>query len=172
MATSTSPVFLIGAPSSGRAGQVDGILEAIGHSLALVPELDEVDDAAGVAELLDLRLHRSLVAQDDLEVLVEERRLLQTVVQDVEVVDGGLEDLVVWPEGDGGAGRTGGADLAHLLSGLAAGELHLIDLAIAADLGVHLLGERVDDGDAHAVQAAGRPCRPSCRTRRRRGGSS
>ena len=139
----------------GRAGQVDGILEAIGHSLALVQELDEVDDAAGVAELLDLGLHRTLVAQDDLEVLVEERRLLQAVVQDVEVIDGGLEDLVVRPEGDGGAGRTGGADLAHLLSGLAAGELHLIDLAVATDLDVHLLGERVDDGDAHAVQAAG-----------------
>ncbi len=64
----------------GRAGKVDGILEAIGHSLALVQELNEVDDAAGVAELLDLGLHRTLVTQDDLEVLVEERRQKVTVV--------------------------------------------------------------------------------------------
>ena len=40
----------------GGSGQVDGVLEALGHGLALVQELDEVDDAAGVAELLDLGL--------------------------------------------------------------------------------------------------------------------
>jgi hypothetical protein len=33
--------------------------------------------------------------------------------------------------------------------------LHLVDSAVALDLHDHLLGERVDHGDAHAVEAAG-----------------
>ena len=102
-----------------------------------------------------MRRRLALVGQDDLEVLVEKCRLLQAVMKDIVVVDRGLEDLLVRPEGDGGARRRGVADLLHLLRGLAAGELHLEDLAVAADLNVHLLGERVDDGDADAVQAAG-----------------
>ena len=41
--------------------------------------------------------------------------LLQTVVQRIEIVDAGLEDLVVGPEGDGGARRIRGAHDLHLL---------------------------------------------------------
>ena len=133
---------------------VDGLLKGLGNVLALVEELDEVDDAAGIAELLHMGSRLALVGQHDLEVLVEERRLLQAVVQRIEIVDAGLEDLVVGPEGDGGARRLRGAHDLHLLDGLAAREFHLVDIAVAAHLYDHALGQGVDDGDAHAVQAA------------------
>ena len=133
---------------------VDGLLKGLGDILALVEELDEVDDAAFVAELLHVGSRLALVGQHDLEVLIEERRLLQTVVQRIEIVDAGLEDLVVGPEGDGGARRLRCAHDLHLLDGLAAREFHLVDAAVAADLYDHALGQGVDDGDAHAVQAA------------------
>ena len=74
-------------------------------------------------------------------------------MQGVEVVDRGLEDLLVGPEGGRGARGLGGSDLLHLSDGLAARELHLVDAAVALDLDDEALGERVHDGDAHAVQA-------------------
>ncbi len=73
----------------------------------------------------------------------------------VEVVGRGLEDLLVGPEGDRGARCLGGADLLHLLHGLAALEDHLVNLAVAAHAGDEPLGQRVHDGHAHAVEAAG-----------------
>ena len=133
---------------------VDGLLKGLGDIFALVEELDEVDDAALVAELLHVGSRLALVGQHDLEVLIEERRLLQTVVQRIEIVDAGLEDLVVGPEGDGSARRLRCAHDLHLLDSLAAREFHLVDAAVAADLYDHALGQGVDDGDAHAVQAA------------------
>ena len=133
---------------------VDGLLKGLGDVLALVEELDEVDDAALVAKLLHVGSRLALVGQHDLEVLIEERRLLQTVVQRIEIVDAGLEDLVVGPEGDGGARRIRGAHDLHLLDGLAARELHLVGVTIATNLNDHALGQCVDDGDANAVQAA------------------
>ena len=133
---------------------VDGFLKGFGDILALVEELDEVDDAAGIAKLLHVGSRLALVGQHDLEVLVEECRLLQTVVQRVEIVDAGLEDLVVGPEADSGTRRLRSAHDFHLLDGLAARKLHLVDVAIAAYLHDHTLGQGVDDGDAHAVQTA------------------
>ena len=76
-------------------------------------------------------------------------------MQGVVVVDRRLEDGVVGPEGDGGAGGLGLAQLLELLGDLAARKLHLVDAAVALDLDHHLLGEGVDDRGAHAVQAAG-----------------
>ena len=133
---------------------IDGLLKGLGDILALVEELDEVDDAAGIAKLLHMGSRLALVGQHDLEVLVEECRLLQTVVQRVEIVDAGLEDLVVGPEADSGTRRLRSAHDLHLLDGLAARKLHLVDVAIAAYLYDHALGQGVDDGDAHAVQSA------------------
>ena len=147
--------LLGGGVGVGLALDVDRALEAVGDVLALIEELDEVDDAAGIAELDDARGELALVGQGDLEVLVEERRLLEAVVQGVEIVDAGLEDLVVGPEGDGGARRGGLAHDLHLLGGLAAGKGHLVDVAVALDLNNDLLGQGVHDRDAHAVQAAG-----------------
>ena len=142
-------------PRLGRAGKVDGLLQAVGNVLALVQELDEVDDAARVAVFVHARRQLALVLEHDLQVLVQEGRLLQTVAQDVVVVDGGLEDLVIRPKRRGGARGLGRAHLDHLLRGLTAGELHLVDLAVAAHLNDHLLGQRVHDRHADAVQAAG-----------------
>ena len=76
-------------------------------------------------------------------------------MQRIKAVDRGLEDLVVGPEGDGGARGLGLAHHGHLLDGLAAGKLHLVDVAVALDLHHEALGEGVDDGAAHTVQAAG-----------------
>ena len=76
-------------------------------------------------------------------------------MQDVVVVDRGLEDLLVRPKGDGSARMVGSADFLHLLSGLAAAKLHLVNLAVASNLDNHLLGQGVYNGDANAVQAAG-----------------
>ena len=146
---------LLGVGVVGLAGEVDGLLEAVGHLLTLVQELHKVHDAAGVAELLHARGELALVREGDLEVAVEERHLLQAVVQGVVVVDRGLEDLVVRPERRGGARGLGGADLLHLLHGLAARELHLVDAAVALDLDHEALGEGVHHRDANAVQAAG-----------------
>ena len=55
---------------------VDGLLKGLGDVLALIEELDEVDDAARVAELLHVGSRLALVGQHDLEVLIEECRLL------------------------------------------------------------------------------------------------
>ncbi len=49
----------------------------------------------------------------------------------------------------------GDADRLHVPGGLAPGELLAIHLAVSPDLGDQPLGERVDDGDADAVQPAG-----------------
>ena len=133
---------------------IDGVLKGLGDILALVEELDEVDDAASIAKLLHMGGRFALVGQHDLEVLVEECRLLQAVVQRVEIVDAGLEDLVVGPEADSGTRRLRSAHDLHLLDGLAARKLHLVDVAVAAYLYDHTLGQGVDDGDSHAVQAA------------------
>ena len=133
---------------------INGLLKGLGDILALVEELDEIDDAARIAKLLHMGSRLALVGQHDLEVLVEECRLLQTVVQRVEIVDAGLEDLVVGPEADSGARRLRSAHDLHFLDGLAARKLHLVDVAIAAYLHDHTLGQGVDDGDAHAVQSA------------------
>ena len=48
----------------------------------------------------------------------------------------------------------GRPDLGHLALRDAAGELLAVDLAVELDLGDEPLGERVDDRDADAVQAA------------------
>ena len=145
----------LGRVRGGAALDVDRAGEAGQDVLLGVEELHEVDDAAGVAELVGARHQLALVHQHDLEVLVEERRLLQVVVERVVVVGRGLEDLLVGPERDGGARGLGVAHDLHLLDGLAALEGHLVDLAVAADLRDELLGEGVHDGDAHAVEAAG-----------------
>ena len=138
----------------GLALDVDRLGEAREDLLLVVEVLDEVDDAAGVAELVRPRGQLALVGERDLKVPVEESRLLETIVQGVVVVGRRLEDELVRPERDGGARRLGLADLLHLLGDLAARELHLVDRAIALDLHDELARERVDDGDTDSVETA------------------
>ena len=75
-------------------------------------------------------------------------------MQGVVVVGRGLEDRIVRPEGDGGAGSLGGAHLLHLLRRLATAELHAVDAAVTLHLGDELGREGVYHAHAYAMQAA------------------
>jgi hypothetical protein len=73
----------------------------------------------------------------------------------LEAVGGGLEDRRVGPERDDGAGLAGGLALGEVGGG--PGELVALPphVAVGADLDVQGSGQRVDDGEADTVQAAG-----------------
>ena len=117
---------------------------------------DEISDAALVVELDGLAAG-ALVGQDDAQAAREERRLAQPLLQRL----GGelhlLEDLGVRKERDRRAGvaLVGVADDCDIAVRNAARELLAVHLAVAANFCDQPLGERVHDGDAHAVQAAG-----------------
>ena len=71
------------------------------------------------------------------------------------IVNGVLEHLRVRLKGDGGAGVVGGTHHGHLLCHVAPGELHFVNLTVTVDLDRQPLGQGVDHGGAHAVEAAG-----------------
>ena len=100
-------------------------------------------------------LFATVVAEDDLETLVEEGRLAEVDAQCLVIEFDGLEDLRIGPEGDGRAGLLGLAHLNNLLDGLATRKLHLPDGAVSLDLGYYLGRQSINDGNADAVQAAG-----------------
>jgi hypothetical protein len=122
---------------------------------------DEVGDAAVVAVLHRARIALlvlelgALVGQRDGQAAVEERHLLEAPGERLEVVGGGLEDLVVGPEGDGGAGLGGGPALVQVRGGGAAQVLLRPQRALGLDRDGQPGGQRVDHGDADTVQAAG-----------------
>jgi hypothetical protein len=125
----------------------------VDRRLVLVEVLDELDDAAlveeGVAALVPL------VLDDDLEALVEEGHLAEPVGERVEGERGLLEDLAVRLELHDGAvlgGLLAGGELAQRHAVLVALGPHL---AVAADLQLEPLAERVDHRHPHAVEAAG-----------------
>ncbi len=89
------------------------------------------------------------------QALVEERHLLEAARQRREVVVGGLEDVGVGPERDGRAGVVGRLLLRQRGGGHAAQVGLPVHVPIAPDLDVEVGRQRVDDGDADAVQAAG-----------------
>ena len=143
--------------------EVDGLVERL---LAVVEVLHEVDDAAVVLEghgarLLGHLAHErarvaALVGELDLEPLVEECHLAETVLQRREIIDARIgEDLRIRPERDGRAGLAGGSYLVQLVHGVAALEADLVFLAVAAHVHDHLGGKSVYDRDANAVEAAG-----------------
>ncbi len=136
----------------------DGLV--VEHGLAAIEMLDELGDAAGVAELsalgfAGLGVGGALVGERDLEALVEEGHFAQALGQRVVVVFGGGEDGLVGQEVNLGAALLAGAGLAQIAGGQAATEIHLPGVAVAPDLDVEFLRERVDAADADAVQAAG-----------------
>src|SRR5438034_1193177 len=122
--------------------------------LVLVEVLDELDDAAPVKEGVAALV--AFVLDDDLEALVEESQLAETVAQRVEREARLLEDLRVRLEADDRAvlrrllagGQLGGRDTAIFVA-------LCPNLAVAANLNVEPLTERVDDRNADAVQASG-----------------
>ena len=85
---------------------------------------------------------------------LRKRQLAQALREGVEAVGRGLEDLLVGLEGDLGAALVGGARLLEPRLGDAAGVALAVDLALAPDLDLEHLGERVHHGDADAVEAA------------------
>ena len=127
--------------------------------LRLVHVADVVDDAARVLVDLLLLVAGALVAEADLEALVEERHDLQPLEDRLgpELGALGREDAGIGPERDRGAGAVARrlAGDGQLALGLApVGELHPVALAVAVDLELESLRQRVHDRHAHAVQAA------------------
>ena len=128
----------------------------IDQVLALVQVLHVLRDAAGVAELHFLLAAGAFVREGDGEAFIEKRQLAHALFQHVVVEIGAfLEDLRVGQEGDGRAGVLRLAHDLHVFGLLAAGEGHLVDVAVPLDLHAGPHGEGVHHGDAHAVEAAG-----------------
>ena len=117
---------------------------------------DEVGDAPRELEVLGHHGGDALVAEADLETLVEERHLAQALDQGLGPELGLLEDGGVGPEGDDGPGPSDGALLLELALNLAAvREVEEVLRAVAMDLEVEPGRQRVDHGHAHAVESAG-----------------
>jgi hypothetical protein len=116
--------------------------------------LDERRDASVVLEVELVFAARTLVRQADAHAAREERQLAQPARQGVERELGRAEHLGVGLEALRRAvARRRFADLDRLRD-VAALEAHAVHVAVAADLGLEPLGERVDDRHADAVQAA------------------
>ena len=133
------------------AGDVDDVF--VGRLAGAVEMLDELDDAALVVERFAVA--GAIVAEDDFHAAVEEGQLLQAAVEDVVLEVGVGEDQRIGLEGGLGAHLVGASDAADLGHGHAPLVFLLEDVSLAADFDLAPLGEEVDHGDAHAVQAAG-----------------
>ena len=122
--------------------------------LVLVEVADEVLDAAVVVEL-GLGALGALVGQRDPQPAGQERGLAQALLERRELEVERLEHLGVREEGDRRARLARGLALLERPLGRAAHVGLAPDVAVAADLDVELLRQRVDDRDADAVEAAG-----------------
>ncbi|MPM16070.1 hypothetical protein SDC9_62444 [bioreactor metagenome] len=146
-----------------RAGGVEG--RGVQNLLGAVDEFDKALDAAGAGEVVFLA--GALVVQANAHTIVQEREFAQALGQDlvVEVVVF-LEDLGIGQEAHFGAALVGGADDLHgrdfhavhglddAVLHLAAREVDLVNLAVAAHHQLELDGQRVHARHAHAVQTA------------------
>ncbi len=105
--------------------------------------------------LAGLGVGGALVGQRDQQAFVQKCQLAQALGQGVVVVFGGGEDFFVGNEVDLGSALLGRAGFLQLAGGLALGICLLPGGAVAPDLELELIAERVDAGDADAVQSAG-----------------
>jgi hypothetical protein len=99
-----------------------------------------------------------LILEADLEAAVEERHHLQPLEDRAGRELDGLEDGIVGPERDRGAGpaaRRVAHDAQLSLRHAAVRELHRVPLAVAVDFDDELGRQRVDDGHPDAVETAG-----------------
>ena len=144
----------LGLTVLGLALEVDDL--PVDRLLVLVQVRDEVPDAALVAEL-DALAGAALVDQLDPQALGEESRLPHALGEGLEVEVGRVHDLEVGKKRDRRPGR-GVLRKRRPLLELADRHAPLVGLRphvpVPAHLEVEALGERVDDGDADAVQAA------------------
>ncbi len=122
-----------------------------------VEELHHLLETALRMEGLLLLLSLALVVERNGHALVEERELAQTGGERRVVVAQLGEDLVVGLEPDLGAAlaRARLAEHLELGRGGAAREVHVVLFPVALDPHLELLGKRVHDGHADAVQTAG-----------------
>src|SRR5215831_16673457 len=115
--------------------------------------LDEFRDAAGEAEFG--ALFRALVGQGDLQAFVEECVFPEPRRERVVAEDGLFKNAGVWMKRDSCAGFARSAGLLELRGRFAL----LIGLlphgAVPLNLELKPVGERVDDGNADAVQTPG-----------------
>ena len=132
-----------------RVGALDGVgpglVDLGGHGVVL----DGVDQVTR---------GRALVADHDLEALVEEGVLAHPVGEGLQVVRRGLEDLLRGPPGHGRAGALAvlhGADLLERRVRVAELEALPPQVTTVLDLDDETGRQRVDDRDTDAVQAAG-----------------
>ena len=146
IATSTCAVLAL-------ALEVDDVL--VHRVLGLVDMSDEVADPTLVVGTRRAAAG-SLVAKDDAQPARQEGRLAQALEQRRSVQLGLLEDLRVGKERDRRARLALGRDAGRLdlRRGLSARELLAVHLSVTPHLGHEPLGERVDDGDTDAVEAA------------------
>ena len=140
----------------------DAVLLAMDHDrlgedglLGAVEIAHEGGDAALVEEFDVLFFHAAMIGQQDAHAGIEEGQLAQAMLKRAKVEFGLGEGFGGGEEGDLRAALAG--CFAHHLQrriGLTMGEAHEVLLAIAEDGELELDRERIDDGDADAMQAA------------------
>ena len=121
--------------------------------LLAVQMLDEGADAA----LIEVRLLSPLAAlvhETDRDALIQKGQLAQAMLQGVEAVLRHREDLGIGDEVNLRSCLFRLADDRQRSGCHALLEAYAVNLAVAFDFDVHRRGERIDDGDADAVQAA------------------
>ena len=116
---------------------------------------DKLADAALVAQLLPLLLLGALVLHDDGETGVQKRLLTHALEEHAIVIDRVVKHLGIGMEAHLRAVFVGLADDLHLLRDMAAGEFHLIDIAVFEYAHFKPVRERVHHARADAVQTAG-----------------
>ena len=122
--------------------------------LGLVEEGHELVDAAYVVEVVGLAV-LALVVERDADAGVQEGEFAQALRQRVEAELDRFEDLGVGLEGDLRAALLGDAGVRQIRDRLPAFVGLRVDLAVAVDLEIKALGQRVHHRHADAVQAAG-----------------
>ncbi len=123
--------------------------------LGAIEVAHESAQAPLVTHLLELRLDAAIVRQQDAHARIQERKLAQAMLERriVELDHG--EGLAARHEGDARAGLGGRvADRLERRLRHPVGEAHEMLLAVAPDGEIELGGERIDDRDADAMQAA------------------
>ena len=149
-------LILVAEADFALAADGDGL--RVEELLVLAELADEFLDAEFVEPAFGFDLFAALVGEGNFEAGVEEGEFAEAGGELGEFKLGGdREDRRVGEEGDEGAGLLFVFDLAddiELLRGHAALEGHVVDLAVALDLDLEPIAERIDALRAYAVEAA------------------
>src|SRR5262249_39561659 len=136
---------------------VDG--PVVQDAFAPIQVLDELSDTAGVFEfqtlsLAGLGVSLALISQRDLQAVIQEGQFAQALGQRIEVIFRDGQDFLVRKEMDLGAAFFGSSGFPKFTLRLALGIGLLPDVAFAPNFEIELMAERIDYGDANAVQSA------------------